>query len=143
MCHNSLVEAEGRKLMLNRVAIAVLLLGLQVAVAVADDPPKLNVTTSCDAAAKYSVVAGRDNESCLGDEREAQSTLAKNWSKYIAADKTQCVGTVTTGGPPSYVELLSCLEVMRDAKNIREGNALEQPDRPAQSKGPLIPRRRR
>jgi hypothetical protein len=143
MCHNSIVEVAGRKPMLNRFAIAVQLFGLQVVVAVADGPPKLNVTTSCNAAAKYSVVAGRDNESCLGDEREAQNTVAKNWSKYNAADKTQCVGTVTTGGPPSYVELLSCLEVMRDAKNVREGNALEQPDRPVQSKDPLIPRRRR
>ena len=129
--------------MLNRIAIAALLFGLQVATAVADDVPKLNVTTSCEAAAKYSVVAGRDNGSCLGDERDAQSTLAKNWSKYNTADKTQCVGTVTTGGPPSYVELLSCLEIMRDAKDIREGNALEQPDRPVQSKSPSIPRRRR
>jgi hypothetical protein len=24
----------------------------------------------------------------------------------------------TTGGPASYVELLSCLEILRDAKNI-------------------------
>jgi len=129
--------------MLNRIAIASLLLGPQVAIAIADDPPILNVTTTCDAAAKYSVVAGRDNESCLGDERDAQSTLRKNWSKYNAADKTQCIGTVTTGGPPSYVELLSCLEVMRDAKDIREGDVLEQPNRPVQSTAPSIPRRRR
>jgi hypothetical protein len=30
---------------------------------------------------------------------------------------------VTTGGPPSYVELLSCVEILRDARNIRNGDA--------------------
>ena len=123
---------------LNRVVIASLLLGLRVTVAVADGPPKLDVTTTCDAAARYSIVAGRDNEACLGDEREAERAIAQNWSKYNADDKTQCVGTVTTGGPPSYVELLSCLEIMRDAKDSREGNSLERSDQPVQS-----PRRRR
>ena len=30
-----------------------------------------------------------------------------------------------TGGPASYVELLSCLEIMRDAHNIQNGDPLE------------------
>ena len=55
------------------------------------------------------------------DERTAEDALKQGWSKYNAADKTQCVGNVKTGGPASYVELLSCLEIMRDAKAIREG----------------------
>jgi hypothetical protein len=29
---------------------------------------------------------------------------------------------VTTGGPPSFVELLSCLEVMRDAAAIHQND---------------------
>jgi hypothetical protein len=37
---------------------------------------------------------------------------------------------VTTGGPPSYVELLSCIEILRDARNIRKGNALETGEQP-------------
>jgi hypothetical protein len=129
--------------MLSRIAIAALLLGLQVAIAVADGPPKLDVTISCKAAADYSISPGRDKDSCIGDEDTAKGTLVQNWSKYNAADKTQCIGTVTTGGPPSYVELLSCLEIMRDAKDIREGETLEQPDRPVQSTARSIPRRRR
>jgi hypothetical protein len=35
---------------------------------------------------------------------------------------------VKTGGPPSYVELLSCVEILRDARNIRNGDALESDD---------------
>jgi hypothetical protein len=30
-----------------------------------------------------------------------------------------------TGGPASYVELLSCLEIMRDARNIQKSDTLE------------------
>jgi hypothetical protein len=32
---------------------------------------------------------------------------------------------VKTGGPASYVELLSCVEILRDARNIRNADALE------------------
>jgi hypothetical protein len=88
-------------------------------------PPTLQVGTSCEAAGRGSVVLGRDKKACLGDETTAQDTLKKNWSKYSATDKTQCVGMATTGGPASYVELLSCLEIMRDARNIHNADALE------------------
>jgi hypothetical protein len=127
---------------LSRIAVASLVLGLDVADAVADDPPKLDVTTTCTAAAQYSISAGRDKEACLGDESTAQTTLAQNWSKYNADDKSQCVGTVKTGGPPSYVELLSCIEILRDAKQIREGEPLVH-DQSVQSAPQSIRRRRR
>jgi len=104
----------------NKIAF-VLMLGLPAAVALADSPPKLDVTPSCEAAARGAISAGRDKEACMVDERTAEDALKQGWSKYNAADKTQCVGNVKTGGPASYVELLSCLEIMRDAKAIREG----------------------
>jgi len=115
----------------SKIAIAVVLLGLPAAAAPADGPPKLDVTVSCNGAARGAISAGRDRESCLADERAAQDVLAQNWSKFSAADKTQCIGNVNTGGPPSYVELLSCLEVMKDAKEIREAGPAVQSDRPA------------
>jgi len=116
----------------NRIALVVLSLGLQPAIAVADQPPKLNVTPSCVAAARGAVSAGRDKEACLSDEHTAENVLAQNWSKYNAADKTQCIGNVKTGGPASYVELLSCLEIMRDSKAIRESDPLMGSDSASQ-----------
>jgi Protein of unknown function (DUF1236) len=59
---------------LNGIAVASLLLGLQVTAAVADDPPKLDVTTTCNAAAQFSIVIGRDKDACLDDERTAEGT---------------------------------------------------------------------
>ena len=91
-------------------------------------PPTLNVDPSCVAAGMGSVVLGRDKKACLADETTAQDTLKQNWSKYAAADKSECIGMVTTGGPASYVELLSCVEILRDARNIRNTDALEADD---------------
>jgi hypothetical protein len=65
---------------------------------------------------------------CLGDEITAQDTLRQNWSKYAAADRSDCIGMVTTGGPPSCVELLSCVEILRDARDVRNTDALEADD---------------
>jgi hypothetical protein len=88
-------------------------------------PPALQVGPSCDAAARYGIVLGRNKEACLADETTAQDTLKQNWPKYVASDKSDCVGMVKTGGPASYVELLSCVEILRDARNIRDADPLE------------------
>jgi hypothetical protein len=101
-----------------------------------DGPPRLNVDTSCEAAGRGAVMLGRNKEACLADETAAQDTLKQNWSKYSATDKSQCVGMAQTGGPASYVELLSCLEIMRDARNIRNADPLEADN------ASLTPRRR-
>ena len=68
---------------------------------------------------------GRNKEACMADENAALSTLRQNWVKYAANDKTLCIGTESTGGPASYVELLSCLEVNRDAHAIQSADPLE------------------
>jgi hypothetical protein len=114
-----------------RIAAAPLLLGLQVAVALADAPPKLDVTITCNAASQYAISAGWDKDACIDDERTAETALAQNWLKY-------CIGTVKTGGPSSYVELLSCIEVLRDAKQLGE-----EADQPVASAPQSTHRRRR
>jgi hypothetical protein len=95
------------------------------------------------------MVLGRDKKACLADETTAQDMLKQNWSKYVATDKSDCVGMVRTGGPASYVELLSCVEILRDARNIRNADALESDNasvsqrRSRDSAPPVRARRRR
>ncbi len=88
------------------------------------DPPTLQVGPSCDAAGRGSVVLGRNKEACLADEIDAQNTLKLNWTKYPGTDKTICSGMTTAGGPASYVELVTCLEVLRDARSIEATDPL-------------------
>jgi hypothetical protein len=98
----------------NKIALVALILGLSTAIARAGSPPKLNVEPTCNATADYETFVGRTKETCLDEERAAQSTLAKNWSTYSAAEKTVCIGgTLNMGGLPSYVELLSCIETLQ------------------------------
>ena len=63
---------------LTRIAVASLLLGLQLAVTVADDRPKLDLAPTCAAAAKFAISAGRDKEACLDDEHTAESDAVQN-----------------------------------------------------------------
>jgi hypothetical protein len=96
----------------------------------AGGPPTLQVEPSCEAAGQGSVILGRNKEACLADETTAQDTMKQNWSKYSADDKTMCVDMEKSGGAASYVELVSCLEIMRDARNIRNGDPLESDPSP-------------
>ena len=98
--------------------------------------PTLKVEPSCKAAGVEGVITGRTSESCLNDEKAAREELVKNWSSFSGDDKTHCLSMVSTGGSPSYVELLSCLEMSRDAKKIAQGRKLDERPAPAMS-GPL------
>jgi hypothetical protein len=92
--------------------------------------PTLNVQPSCRSAAITGMSTGRTAETCMSDENTAHDTLGKQWSDFSADDKSHCLSMITTGGQPSYVELLSCLEMSRDAKRIaqdRPADTLEQP----------------
>jgi hypothetical protein len=106
-------------------------------------PPVLQVGPSCEAAGRGAVVLGRNKEACLADETTAQDTLKQNWPKYASNDKTSCIGMAKTGGPASYVELLSCLEIMRDARNIQNADPLESDNSlPSSSSSPRHNRHR-
>ena len=88
----------------------------------ADRVPKLNVEPSCKTAGVEGMALGRTTQSCLNDENGARDQLVKDWSTFSASDKNHCLSMVSTGGSPSYVELLSCLEMSRDAKKIAQGH---------------------
>jgi hypothetical protein len=110
--------------------------GLKTCPGCAGGPPTLQVGPSCVAAGAGSVILGRNKESCLADENTARDTLKQNWPNYLAADKADCVVLENSGGPASYVELLSCLEVMRDARTIQKEDPLGSELEPIPASGP-------
>ncbi|HEY2136688.1 MAG TPA: hypothetical protein VGH49_12415 [Xanthobacteraceae bacterium] len=105
---------------------AALVLGSSLITVAADTVPTLKVEASCKAAGIDGMITGRTADSCMNDERSARDDLTKSWSSFSASDKTHCLSMVSTGGSPSYVELLSCLEMSRDAKLISKGQAPAQ-----------------
>jgi hypothetical protein len=100
---------------------AALLVGSGLLINVADQIPRYDITRTCRAAvAMTSGSQGRTTENCVTGEEAARKDLEKHWSNAPAAERTQCAGTVAVGGSPSYVELLICLEMMRDSRVRRD-----------------------
>jgi hypothetical protein len=57
---------------------------------------------------------------CLADERGARSQLERQWAQFPPALRQRCLATTETGGNPSYVEVLVCLQMGQDAAQLDE-----------------------
>src|SRR5262245_17247775 len=99
-----------------------LALGATLLHAVADTVPTLNVEPGCRAAAKMGDQLSLDAtlHQCLADERGARSELQKQWAQFSPALRQRCLATTETGGDPSYVEVLVCLQMGQDAAELGE-----------------------
>jgi hypothetical protein len=80
--------------------------------------PDLNVERMCRDAARDNAEIKLDADRCLRSEREARDQLAKQWPDFPAPDQALCTQTATMGGTASYVELITCLEMRRDAARL-------------------------
>jgi hypothetical protein len=97
-------------------ALLPILLTASHVVLAADGVPVFDVMPSCRAAGQTPIGPGRGTEACLRDENEARAKLDRDWAKFQAADRTHCVRLTMLDGTPSYVEVLTCLEMARDAR---------------------------
>lgn len=74
--------------------------------------PELNVKGSCSDAQKFST--GDDKnlafKGCMQDEMNAKDQLAKRWASFKPKDRQDCVEQARAPSP-SYVEVLTCLEM--------------------------------
>ena len=50
-------------------------------------------------------------QNCVDDENRARQELVSQWSKFSASSKAQCIPLEGIGGDPSYVSLLTCLQM--------------------------------
>ena len=104
--------------------LSVFLLGSQIVLA-ADSVPKFDIGPSCRSAGETAVIATRDTAACERDENNARATLEKEWSQFTLSDQVRCVRSVTVGGGPSYVELLTCLEMAKQEKELPKAYQLD------------------
>jgi hypothetical protein len=84
---------------------------------VSDAIPAFDVKQSCRGA-ETTGMAGRTIQMCIDSERATRDQLKKSWSEFNADDKTLCMKMIKSGVPPSYAELVSCLETKRDIRRI-------------------------
>ena len=89
-----------------------------------DDIPTLDVNPVCYGIASQSELeAGlqRTNfEQCVQSEQATREQLKKEWSTFSTADKSHCVALAKTGGESSYTELLTCMEMARDVRELHK-----------------------
>lgn len=92
----------------------------------AAEVPTLDISRTCKPIAGDRSMA-IDTERCLKTEKEAREQLAREWSTFPEADRKQCTQTATMGGLPSYVELITCLEMERDATRLQDRSMTTRP----------------
>ncbi len=92
----------------------------------ADDIPVLHVEQVCHGIVDQSggsLTVGDPKvafDQCMAGEKTDRETLSKEWSTFNADDKRHCTDESRMGGDSSYTELITCLEMARDVRKLRE-----------------------
>ena len=105
-------------------------------IAVSDTVPKFDSVRECRIEGGPSV----DQARCSRDEAAALRQLQDAWAQYAGADRKSCTAEATTGDFASYVELLTCLEMARDAKSTDDHN--HEPRANPESRQPIAKQER-
>jgi hypothetical protein len=101
-----------------RLALTTFALATSLIAAASQEPPRFDAAPGCRAGVNTGVKPRSDIDSCVRSEHEARDALARQWAEFAAADKSRCVEKTHMGGPPSYIEVLTCLELARDARKL-------------------------
>ena len=104
------------------IPISLVAFGTQLVLAVADVVPAFDIERGCrvDSTQAFDLSTGLNEtlKRCAADERRARAQLRTQWHRFRAADKMQCIGEADIGGTPSYVDLLTCLQLAKDARRL-------------------------
>jgi hypothetical protein len=88
--------------------------------------PDLNVDPVCHGIAKQAANPTEQGDpdlsfaNCVKSEQAMRQRLVSEWATFSPAEKTNCIGS-EMGGVASYTDLVSCLEMARDARQLKEG----------------------
>lgn len=100
------------------IPVPALILAAQLATPVADRVPQFNIEPTCQGAASASAAIRSTKDICLEKEKKARDDIGQQWADFPAADRGRCVQSTSAGGIPSYVQLLTCLESAKLARQL-------------------------
>jgi hypothetical protein len=103
---------------IHRAIRSALLLALPHVAGAQDAVPIYNVKPECQFT-QSAIPAPENQKTCLQEEQAARDKLEQKWASYPSADRQECVSESSTGGSPSYVDLLTCLEMTADARSLQ------------------------
>jgi hypothetical protein len=99
-----------------------LVLSSHFALATAGHVPVINIERTCNIE-KSPSFSKQDTANCVAGQKSAHDDLVKEWEQFPPADKSRCVRLATAGYLPSYVDLITCLELSRELKRSRLDDA--------------------
>ena len=105
---------------------AALILSAHVLLA-AESVPHLDYEATCRAARPLTREDRTPYQNCVNNETRARPQLERQWGGLSAAAKGRCIQESTLGGSPSYVELLTCLQLAKESNLDVGAPAIEQP----------------
>ena len=93
--------------------------GASLVLSVADKVPSFDVAASCKAVAAFGLAESQGPEVCIRDENTAHAELVQKWNSFPAVERGRCVNETMIGGNPSYVEILTCLQMTQEADALK------------------------
>jgi hypothetical protein len=112
----------------DKMLMPIMILTSQLVIAVADNVPQFNIERGCrvDSASELDLNAGLSAtiKRCVDDEHKAKDQLQTQWSGFDNSDLVMCTSETVgekrdeNSTPPSYVELLTCLQDQRLARKL-------------------------
>ena len=94
-----------------QVFTATVLLMVSASLGFAQGLPTFDIEATCREAQPLGPEDRDPYQGCLRDERTARNELQRQWAQFEAANRTTCVEETGMGGYPSYVEVLTCLQM--------------------------------
>ncbi|MER2268804.1 hypothetical protein [Methylobacterium oxalidis] len=98
------------------LTIPVALLATTLAHAAAEGVPVFDIRPGCHAATSLMSLDPKREKRCLDDEATARTEVTKQWASFPAVERQRCAAEAQLNGIPSYVDLLECLTLSREAK---------------------------
>ncbi|MBB4041580.1 hypothetical protein GGR34_003257 [Microvirga flocculans] len=89
-------------------------LPLMIVAAWADELPRFDIEAMCKAAPRLESGDPSPYPNCVRDETEARNQLERQWSGFDARQREMCAQETSVGGAPSYVEILTCIQMATD-----------------------------
>jgi hypothetical protein len=104
------------------IPVSMIVLGTQLVMTVADGVPKFDIERGCrlDSTQAFDLSTGQNEtvKRCVADEQQALTQLQTQWSQFLGPEKAQCTVEANIGGTPSYVDLLTCLQAAKLARQL-------------------------
>jgi len=104
------------------IPVSMIALSTQIVLTVADVVPKFDIARGCrlDSTQALDLSTGQNEtvKRCVADEQQALTQLQTQWSQFLGSDRAQCTVEANIGDAPSYVDLLTCLQGAKLARQL-------------------------